>query len=239
MQFYLAFLAVITGVRHIGKREDPGDEVEVISSFCLMITCLWAAVDASAFTCVNLFSDNLTIFKPFEIRYCSVMTWCLRYKRFMFRQGFFIGRRMTLKTLRFSALANRSGGTFLGRAELELDIRTWLTQIPKPLISQNFGVIQRSPRPFGVIQNTPTTAHHPGGTRFINVMLFSIGEFVAACSSEPSSVALIGKFDGKKKRPEKPGQKSICIKIRWWLYSRSSGSEIFLNLQKDTLWGPT
>ena len=112
-ELYLAFSLTrnfgTRTVRHIGKREDPGDEVEVISSFCLMITCLWAAVDASAFTCVNLFSDNLTIFKPFEIRYCSVMTWCLRYKRFMFRQGFFIGRRMTLKTLRFSALANRSG----------------------------------------------------------------------------------------------------------------------------------
>ena len=171
MQFYLAFLAVITGVRHIGKREDPGDEVEVISSFCLMITCLSCSRRFRVYQlCVNLFSDNLTIFKPFEIRYCSVMTWCLRYKRFMFRQGFFIGRRMTLKTLRFSALANRSGRTFLGRAELELDTRTWLTQIPKPLISQNFGVIQRSPRPFGVIQNTPTTAHHPGGIRLINVM---------------------------------------------------------------------
>ena len=169
--------------------------------------------------CVNLFSDNFTIFKPFEIRYCSVMTWCLRYKRFIFRQGFFIERRMTLKTLRFSALANRSGGTFSGRTEVELDLRSWLTQIPKPLISQNFGVIQRSPRPFGVIQNTPNIAHHPGGIRSINVMftlstvmLFSIGECVVACNSEPSSVQLISKVVGKKTRPEKPRQKSICVK---------------------------
>ena len=190
--------------------------------------------------CDNLFSDNLTIFKPFEIRYCSVMTWCLRYKRFIFRQGFFIGRRMTLKTLRCSALANRSGGTFSGRTEVELNLRTWLTQIPKPLISPNFWVIQRSPRPFGVIQNTPNIAHHPGRIRFINVMftlstvmLFSIGECVVACNSEPSSVELTSKVDGKKTRPEKPRQKSICIKIRWWIYWRSSGSEIFLNLQKE------
>ena len=168
------------------------------------------------------------------------MTWCLRYKRFMFRQGFFIGRRMTLKTLRFSALANRSRGTFSGRTEVELDLRTWLTQIPKPLISQNFGVIQRSPRPFDVIQNTPNIAHHPGGIRFINVMftlstvmLFSIGECVVACNSEPSSEELISKVDGKKTRPGTPRQKSICIKIRWWIYSRSSGSVA------DTLWGGT
>ena len=75
MQFYLAFLAVITGVRHIGKREDPGNEV---GHFLLLPHDHVSLSCSRRFRvyqlCVNLFSDNLTIFKPFEIRYCSVMT---------------------------------------------------------------------------------------------------------------------------------------------------------------------
>lgn len=54
-----------------------------------------------------------------------------------------------------------------------------------------------------------------------------------ACNSEPSSLELIIKVDGNKMRPKKPGQKSICMDE---LIHKSSGSEIFLNLQKDTLW---
>lgn len=73
-------------------------------------------------------------------------------------------------------------------------------------------------------------------------MLFSIGECVVACNSEPSSVQLISKVVGKKTRPEKPRQKSICVKYDDEFIREALVPKYFKFAKRsvaDTLWGRT